>query len=381
MKMRIQMQASGLLLALLLLTQLCVAAPFVREASFHRVFDGQNYYSGGVDFSINMSTMSSNGKVVAFYGYNYFDSTNHYKLFIHNFESTTEPVEVILPPSVGLFDTGTGMTSNADGSRIFFIARDTTEYRDIFCMVNGLTGEVTLLLYTSSSGETPIESPQDIATDANGDYLYFNEDDNGYGTGDLWRIQTTGGALPELIIDADTIGHPSGGVGKFIDQFDVSDDGDTIAFFINGRILSDGTSEITNRELFVQTSSGIRFLTNNEQNSKGNLVISGDGSTIAFTGSPTGTWDWMVTTPDAAVESQGHIEPGYSSCGDRPGISTDGSILFGLSTVNGTSACNGYLIKTDGSGRQMVEPEHISFLGTSEGIHLSADLVIRISDL
>ncbi|RLB91853.1 MAG: hypothetical protein DRH26_07395 [Deltaproteobacteria bacterium] len=52
MKMKVLIKASGLLLGLLLLTELCIAASFVREANFYRVFDGQNYYSGGVDFNI-----------------------------------------------------------------------------------------------------------------------------------------------------------------------------------------------------------------------------------------------------------------------------------------------------------------------------------------
>ena len=80
--------------------------------------------------------MSSDGKVVAFYGNTYFDYISHRKLFIHNFESTTEPVEVILPSAIGLFNSNAGMVSNADGSRIFFIASDTEVYRDMFCMLN-----------------------------------------------------------------------------------------------------------------------------------------------------------------------------------------------------------------------------------------------------
>jgi hypothetical protein len=373
-KMKLMIKASGLFLGLLLLTEFCVAAPFVHEASFYQVFSGKDYFTANsgskVDFTLSLSTMSSDGKIVAFYGSTYFDSISHRKLFIHNFEATTDPVEVTLPVSIGSFNTNAGMISNADGSRIFFLASSTVTYSNLFCMLNGLTGEVTILLDATYS---IAEKPQDIATDANGDYLYFNENDNGYGTGDLWRIQAIDGAVPELIIDADTIGHPSGGVGKFIDQFDVSDDGSTIAFFINGRHLSDGTSIRFDKELFVKTGSGIRFLTNNEQNGKNDLVISGDGSTIVYSGSPTGSWDWMVTAPDAAVEGQGHIESGYHNCGDRPGITTDGSIIFGRSTLNGTSACYGYLIKTDGSGRQMVEPNQISFLGTQEGLHLSGD--------
>ncbi len=372
MKMKVLIKASGLLLGLLLLTELCIAASFVREANFYRVFDGQNYYSGGVDFNIELSAMSSNGKVVAFYGKTYVDGAYYWKMFIHNFESTSEPVEVFLPSSVGYFATGPGLAINADGSRIFFIAKDTTAYRYIFCMVNGSTGELTPLLYTTNSGENPVEKPYEIATDANGDYLYFNESDTG-DRGNLWRIQTHGGAVPELVIDAGSVGHPSGGVVRFIAQFDVSDDGSTIAFFGEGRIKSDGTAIRTDKELFVKTAPDIKFLTNNEQNGKYDLVISGDGSTIVYSGSPTSSWEWMVTTPDAAVEGQIPIEPGYRNCGDRPGISTDGSLFFGRSTLTGTSSCYGYLINTDGSGRRMVEPDQISFRGTADGLHLSGD--------
>ena len=372
--MNIQKKSGGLLLIMLLLAELSVAAPFVREASFQRVFDGHDYYGDGRNFAIDLGTMSSNGKVVAFYGNTYFSSTNHYKLFIHNFEAATAPVEVALPPSVGLFNRNAGMISNADGSRIFFVAddaSDTTGGDFHLCMLNGLTGEVTILLTATPLN---IEIPQDIATDANGDYLYFNETDNG-DRGDLWRIQTSGGAVPERVIQAGSVGHPSGGVGRFIDQFDLSDDGKTIAFFIEGRIKSDNSSVRTDKELFVKTDSGIRFLTNNDQNSKGDLVISGDGSTIVYSGSPAGTWDWQVTSPDAAVESQIHIEAGYRNCGDRPGITTDGSTIFARSTMNGVSACNAYLVKSDGSSRLMVEPDQISMLSTgeNEGLHLSGD--------
>jgi len=373
--MNIQKKSGGLLLIMLLLAELSVAAPFVREASFQRVFDGHDYYGDGRNFAIDLGTMSSNGKVVAFYGNTYFSSTNHYKLFIHNFEAATAPVEVALPPSVGLFNRNAGMISNADGSRIFFVAddaSDTTGGDFHLCMLNGLTGEVTILLTATPSN---IENPQDIATDANGDYLYFNETDNG-DRGDLWRIQTSGGAVPELVIQAGSVGHPSGGVGRFVDQFDLSDDGKTIAFFIEGRIKSDNSSVRTDKELFVKTDSGIRFLTNNDQNSKGDLVISGDGSTIVYSGSPAGTWDWQVTSPDAAVESQIHIEAGYRNCGDRPGITTDGSTILARSMIYGVSVGNAYLIKTDGSSRLMVEPDQISMRSTSEdeGLHLRIPL-------
>jgi len=80
-------------------------------------------------------------------------------------------------------------------------------------------------------------------------YLYFNESDNG-DKGDLWRIPTSGTIVPSLVIRADAVPHPSGGVGKFIAGFDVSDNDSIIAFFIRGRI-ENGTSK-ADKELFVK---------------------------------------------------------------------------------------------------------------------------------
>jgi len=367
--MNIQINAGKFLLGLLFVAELYAAAPVIREASFHRVMDGKDYYtkSSGtkVDMTLQLSAMSGDGKVVAFYGNTYFDSTAHRTLFIHNFESTAEPVEVTLPSYVGSFNTNAGLVSNADGSRIFFNASDESDsYYHLFGMVNGKTGAVTILLRTTAD----IERPLDLGTDAAGEYLYFNESDNG-DRGDLWRIQASGGAVPELVIQAGAVPHPSGGYGRFIDQFDLSDDGKTIAFFIEGRI-EDGTTTRTDKELFVKTTSGIRNLTNNDENSKDDLVISGDASTIVYSNSY-----WMVTSPGAAVESQRHIETGYHNCGDRPGITQDGSMILGRSCPLGVSSTRVYLIQTDGSSRLMVEPGQISIRATSSssGLHLSDD--------
>ncbi len=359
-----------LILGLLLLVEVCGAALFVNEGSFYRVFSGKDYYTANsgskVDFSLHLSTMSSNGEIVAFYGNTYFDSTSHIKLFIHNFEATTDPVEVTLPALIGSFNRNAGMVSNADGSRIFFIASSTVTYSNLFCMLNGLTGEVTILLDATSS---IAEDPQDIDTDASGDYLYFNESDNG-DRGDLWRIASIAGAVPELVIQAASIGHPSGGVARFIDDFSVSDDGQTIAFFVEGRIENE-TGIRYDKELFVKTASGIRFITNNDQNGKTALVLSGDGSTIVYTRN----YEWMVTTPDAVVEGQVQIEEGFHSTGARAGISTDGSMIFASSSPNGESSPEAYLIQTDGSGRKIVGPgyTHLASGTTSEGYHLSGD--------
>lgn len=373
--MNIQNNADKFLLGLLLAAELYAVAPVVREASFHRVMDGKDYYTNSsgtkVAMTFQLSAMSSDGKVVAFYGDTYFDYTAHRALFIHNLESTAEPMEVTLPSYVGNFNRGTGLVSNADGTRIFFNASDTRgTNHHLFGMVNGKTGAVTILFSTTAS-ETQV--PQDLGTNAAGDYLYFNQSDNGYGKGNLLRMVAQSGAAPSVVIYAADIPHPSGGTVKFIDQFDLSDDGQTIAFFGLGWDKPDGTSSRYDKEVFVKTTSGVRNLTNNTQNSKNDLVISGDTSTIVYVGSPSGSWDWMVTSPSAAVESQRHIETGYGSCGDRPGITQDGTTILGSSTVNGTSSCSTYLIQTDGSSRLMVNPGQINIRATngSGGLHLS----------
>jgi len=84
--MKTQIDIEKFLIVLLLLTELVSAASFIHEANFHRAFDGKDYYttSNGTKVDLNpiLSTMSSDGKVVAFYGNTYFDGINHIKLFI-----------------------------------------------------------------------------------------------------------------------------------------------------------------------------------------------------------------------------------------------------------------------------------------------------------
>jgi len=368
--MNIKMNMGRLFLGLLLVTELYAVAPVVREASFYQIMDGKDYYGTGYydDMSFKLSTMSADGKIVAFYSTD--GAGNNRKLFIHDFESTADPVEVTLPTYVGYFNQNAGLASNADGTRIFFHATDTIDtYHHLFGMVNGKTGEVTILFRTV---ESETQTPQDIGTDAAGDYLYFNQSDNGYGQGNLLRIAAHSAAVPSVVMYAANIPHPSGGTVKFIDGFDLSDDGQTIAFFGLGWDYN-GTSNRYDNELFVKTTGGIRNLTNNTQNSKGDLVISGDASTIVYVGDTSGSYDWMVTSPDAVVESQRNIEVGYQSCGNRPGITQDGTLILGTSTPDGTSSCNTYLIRTDGSSRLMIEPSQINILTTSEGLHLSDD--------
>ncbi|MEA1920208.1 MAG: hypothetical protein U9N52_10235 [Campylobacterota bacterium] len=356
-------------LVLLMCSELLSATPFLREANFYRFFDGKDYYTKAdntkVDFDFKMSTMSKDGKVVAFCGDAYFDGLQHRTLFYHNFEATSAPIEVPLLERTGSFNTNAGMVSNTDGSRIFFFASDTVNGFQELYMLNALTGSLTVIFHTSST----IENPQDIATDATGGYLYFNEGDNG-DSGHLWRVAASAGATPAIYIDRTTLAHPSGGYVRFIDQMDLSDDGETLAFFVEGRVPTDGSPTVRyDKELYVKTSSGIRHITNDDENAKDDVVISGDGNTIVYTHDG----KWTVTTPGAVVGSQTHIENGYHSCGNRPAITTDGRTFLGCSNPDSVSSAQSYLIKSDGSGRLMIEPDQLQFLTTFEGFHLSGD--------
>lgn len=367
--MTIQTKYLRLLLILSFLSGLLTAAPFVKEVSFYTAFSGKDYYTTAdgrsKNFTIWLSTMSSDGKVVAIYGSDSIDGVQQYKLLIHNFESTTEPVEVTLLSRTGGFNRGAGIKSNADGSRIFFFAtdKDNSSFQELY-MLNGLTGELVVIFHTSST----IENPQDMATDANGDYVYFNEGDNG-DRGHLWRVAASAGATPSVDINQSSLAHPSGGTVRFIDQMDISDDGQTIAFFGVGWIDVNGTVQSSSdRELFVKTTSGTRYITNNEIDAKNHLVISGDGDTIVYSNA-----NWMVTHADSPLNAQVEIEDGYNNRGYRPGITTDGTIIFAGSNPDGVSSPHAYLIKTDGSGREMIEPENISIFTTDDGYHLSGD--------
>ena len=155
--MKILIKPGASLLLLLVSMQWVFAAPFVREASFQRIFDGTNFYAEGKHLPINLSVMSSDGKVVAFYGWNG-QSADRPHLFIHNFDSTADPIDVTLPDRLKYIDTWPGLTSNADGSRIFFVGYDKDASKDLFYMLNGKTGDIDLLLGGESVGRTVVHT-------------------------------------------------------------------------------------------------------------------------------------------------------------------------------------------------------------------------------
>jgi hypothetical protein len=344
------------------------AAQWPDRASFYSVFSGKDYYGEGNNMSFDLSTMSNDGKVVAFYDY---DFNSGGSLFIHDFESMDEPQKVILPNYVGAINTLTGLISNGDGTRIFFNASDTENSGHLFVMVNGKTGRVTILMRTTYED---VKRPLDIGTDDTGNYLYFNQDkEDKDGKRNLLRIAVQDGATPEVVIYAGSIPHPSGGTVKYIDEFDISNDGKTIVFRGLGWDNGDNYSRY-DAELFVKTNSGIKNLTNNEEDDKESLVVSGDGSTIVYSEHN----KWMVTTPTASPGDEKGIGEYYFDKGgqNKPGITYDGSIIFGYSCETATSSfCPQSLIRTDGTDQWIVEVDYqkISMAGDDNRWLLSDD--------
>ena len=381
--MNFQIRSSGLFLVLLSLAGSAVAAPYVREASFHRVFDGTNFYGEGKHLPVNLAVFSKNGKVGIFYGWDgRSEHTPH--LFIQDFEATTAPVQLNLPDRAKYIDTFAGLAINNDGTRVFFDATDKDTGKDLFFRLDTNTHAYTLLLDTNG---TSIENPNDIATDGNGEYLYYNGLDSGYkDEGDLWRVSASGSSAPQLVLAAASIPHPTKGYGRFIGEFDVSDDGNTIAFFLDGW-QTDTETSTNDLELFVRTGGmggTVRNLTNNFQNGKSTLRISGDGSTIVYTGrdvdgevSTAGSYDWMTIKTSDNLNQQVYLEQGYHSTGEAPSLTTDGHLFLGKSTRNGVSSPDAYLIKTDGSGRMKIDTYSgttgIDMISGYEGMQLSGD--------
>ncbi len=375
-------RSSRLFLLLLFAAQIVSAAPYVREGSFHQIFYGKDFLGPGKNLELQLSTMSSDGKVVAFYGRGAGDGYIPH-LFIHDFDSANDPVEVTLPAQVGAFNRNAGLASNRDGTRIFFLADDASETNNdfLFCMLNGKTGAVSILLETRPPN---VEIPGDIATDGNGDWLYFNESDNG-DRGDLWRIASSGSIAPLLVAQAGSIPHPSGGVGRFVDGMAVSDDGATVAFFIDGRDPQDGGSLVrSDKELWVGDLtatlpiSNPTLLTDDDNtgdwdNAKEHLTISGDGSTIVYSGPGSSL---MVTKAPFVLNAHYQIEDGYQNNCNTADMTFDGKRLF--SSLHGANdQTGGYLIRTDGSSRYKIDTRSnysgVNVNCTAEGVHLSGD--------
>ena len=344
------------------------------NASFHMFFDPAIYYNPDEEQDIRYGVLSGNGKVLAFGGMNRRGGQTQ-KLFIHQFESYTDPTEVSLGDMLVNTTPSPRLVSNKNGSRIFFYGWQKSPEEQFFAMLNGHTGDITKIYKQSNSDNW---SPWNLATDSTGNNLYFSLREDLYSTEPvcLFRININGegtGRLECLIKSIDVM-HPEGGSIKHIGNFSVSDDGQTIVFIGEGRIEDNGTVITTGRELFVKTLSGIRNITHNDKDEY-SVTISGDGSTIVFNEGFSG--NWMVTSSEANPGEERNIEIGYRGNGVTPGITQNGDYILARSGLKENNAFDTYLINTDGSGRKMIDPPNINireiYRDGGNGMQLSKD--------
>ena len=245
-----------------------------------------------------------------------------------------------------------------DGSRAFFMG----QLHGPIYKVEG--GTATKIFDTDDYPDIGAYLSQ-IQTTADGGYVYFKDfvpNDH-----DVWRVAHSGGS-PELIIDDYLVPHDSGPGFSVID-FAISDDGNAIAFILNGYRDHDyfGIASYRSKsELFVRDATGgYRQLTNDEDDvEKSYLAISGDGSTIVFYArSPQYKWYSLKSDGSAKIAVD---EGGISYAG--PVLNYDGTKMF---YADKTGNC-GRLVNTDGSGGIDLLPKF--------PIQIAADCDLCISD-
>jgi len=208
-----------------------------------------------------------------------------------------------------------------DGARAFFFDR-----YSIYKVEGGATTKIL-----DAGDYDDVNGVWQIQCTADGNYVYFMEDRD-----DLWRVGY-GGGTPERVID-DAAVPRDGGPGSHLKGFSISDDGNTIAFRLDG-YLDDKGAWIGKSELFVFDGGTFRQLTNDDPAvTKDFLDISGDGSTIVYGGKDT----WYSIKADGSQRTE--IAPKWFNAKD-PSLTYDGAqVLYVDSEADG-----GRLANTDGS--------------------------------
>lgn len=235
---------------------------------------------------------------------------------------------------------------NQDGSKAFF-----NNYHLIY-KVEGSTA--TQILDTDDYNEVD-RCWGIIQITADGEWVYFRE----YAD-DLWRIGQ-GGGPPERIIDDAAVQFEED-PGYQIYDFDISANGSTIVFGING--YRDNGLVRWKFELFSFNGGNFVQLTNDTINVlKSNPTISGDGSTIVFC--HWGENKWYSIKPDGS--SKITLEDRGINIGGAD-LTYDGTKMFYFDFL----ANGGRLVNTDGSGSFDLFPWRIGPV-PSNNLYISND--------
>lgn len=249
-------------------------------ANYEVLFDGRDYFSGDTypNFIIKTAKLSGDGSRIAFAGGRFIDgaTTNDYKLFIVDFDGSNL-VEIPLPTDIKVED----IAINADGSRFFFntpwwqariFKVDITE--------NPVAAQLTEIINLDNfPGKADTGMP--IRTTASGDWIYFTRRHAFSGGGGILRLPHTGVGTAEIVVDDTQVPVDGGNTGWEVERFDVSDDGKTIVFSLEGYRNSSNVLS-SKRGWFSKTATGFHQLTPTGTRALEQGVVSGDGSKIVF---------------------------------------------------------------------------------------------------
>jgi Tol biopolymer transport system component len=295
------------------LTMHQISSDFSFYAIYDRLLDTESH-----NLHIMHSAMSSDGNKLIFSGT---DLVTANPLVYMLDADGQNLISIPIPSDVGVINN---VKINNDGSRAFF-----NNYHLIY-KVEG--GTAIKILDTEDYSEVD-RCWGGIQITADGEWVYFRE----YAD-DLWRVGQDGSS-PERIIDDASVRH-DGNTGFQVYEFDISADGNTIVFGLNG--YWDNGILRWKHELFAFNGGNYQQLTSDDGNLlKSNPTISGDGSTIVFC--HWGDNKWYSIKPDGSDKIE---------LGDR-GLNIAGADLTHDGTkmlYNDALANAGRLVNTDGSG-------------------------------
>lgn len=264
------------------------------------------------------------------------------------------------------------LITDGNGSRAFFVAHRPGLASRLW-KVEG--GRVALAL-DPSAVKPPLPTVQQIQCTADGQAVYFLEA-QGY-SGDVWKIAHDGNGLAKVIEDTEVIRDDlHGGKGYRFTDFALSDDGDAIAFVLEGEFDPKDIHVRHNKpEVHLHVSGTIRRLTDDEKpTQKTHVAISGDGGTVVYCA--TGPQSQWIALHDGGRRRIELGSPGFNFAGLA--LSWDGGVLCHADDA----AWSGQLTYTDGSGRHGLFPRQrggyrLAAIGATGGIPMSdaADRIV-----
>jgi len=283
------------------------------------------------EMNISELAMSNDGERLIFSGTDI--STSDEVLYTINADGSGK-TQIILPDLEGRYISE--VVIDGDGSRAFLRAQapGTT---DRLYKVEG--GAVTQLL-DSTDSDPDLSTIEQIQCTADGEHVYFV--DNGGFSSDIWQIDQSGSGLTKVVEDTGVAF--GGNDGYEVEYFAISGDGATLLFVLAGYWL-EGVIQYQS-ELFVLDAGGTSQLTSDGATvTKSNVDMSGDGSTIVYTGNST----WYAIHPDGT----GLTELGAASANfGGLDLTYDGTQMF----YDDDAADGGRLANTDGSGHLNLFP-------------------------